>query len=189
MKKSRKSQQNHPSAAYPDIAALLAVAERGGRLKKGLSPQPTKTSHRQRPTDSKQQAYIQIIEEQLRLATLRKFAASSEKCPGKVTSLMKRNWNKPCSIWKRTCQRRTRLFRARKHGTGFLWQPAPGKVFLTLNDEEKAERSKRFSRRWRKSWNLSRLWWKCWNTGRKSRLRTRGRRIDRRGSTPCSSFG
>lgn len=148
MKKAVNPQQNHPSAAYPDIAALLALlAERERQIEE---KDCLLNAHKKHLTDKdqliqKQQAYIQIIEEQLRLATLRKFAASSEKMPWQGDLFDEAELEQALFDLEADLPEENQVIpRKKTRNRGFSDSLPREKVFLTLNDEEKAGAVKTF---------------------------------------------
>ena len=155
MKKATKTQQNHSGEAAPTIQELLALlAQKNQKIEEQDRQLEEKDSllnaHQKHLSDkekliNKQQKTIQLMEEQLRLATLRKFAASSEKMPWQGDFFDEVELEQALLELEEDVPEEDRVIpRKKKRNRGFSDKLPREQVFLRLSDEDKADAIKTF---------------------------------------------
>lgn len=148
MKKAIKTQQNQSNEAAQTIQGLLALlAEKDRQLEEKdslLHVHQKHLSDKEKLIDE-QQKYIQLMEEQLRLATLRKFAASSEKMPWQGDFFDEVELEEALVELEEDVPEEDRVIpRKKKRNRGFSDKLPREQVYLCLTDEEKADATKTF---------------------------------------------
>lgn len=148
MKKAGKVQQNQRDDATPSIQELLAMlAEKDQQI---AEQSALLNSHQKHLNDKdqlihKQEKYIQLMEEQLRLATLRKFASSSEKMPWQGDFFDEVELEQALVDLEENIPEEDRIIpRKKKRNRGFSEKLPREKVYLNLSEEEKADAIKTF---------------------------------------------
>ncbi len=155
MKKAIKLQQNQQGNAALDMQRLLALlAEKDRQLqekdtllndKELLLQAQNKHLGDKETLIQKQQKYIQYIEEQLRLSTLRKFAASSEKMPWQGDLFDEVELEQALVDLEKDLPEKDRVIpRKKTRNRGFSDKLTREKVYLRLSQEERENAVKTF---------------------------------------------
>lgn len=148
MQTRQKQQQNQSDDEALIVQELLALLAEKDRL---LEQQSTLLdSHQKHLTDKdhlirEQQQTIELMEEQLRLATIRKYAASSEKMPWQGSLFDEAELEVALEALKEQCPDEEPAVRAKKkRQRGFSENLPRQQIYLQLPEEEKAGATRTF---------------------------------------------